>query len=169
MIQTTTSLGIEPAPRSKALLSLVSYAFPSDQPASEPENNVNSSREAQTAISKIFLLIFCWLVSTVIGGRCRDVLKGRFYHPLLPEKVQEGLFSGTLIQHPALSGAMDGVPWARGVRSDDGCANNWQHHLSQSAEVHKQGIAPSITIGRMPNQGTFDEDKTHPAISSGAK
>ena len=107
-------------------------------------------------------------MSTGIGGRCRDVLKGRFYHPLLPEKVQEDLFIGTLIQHPALSGAMDGVPWARGVRSDDGCANNWQHHLSQSAEVHQQGMAPSITIGRMPNQGAFDEDKTHPAISSGA-
>ena len=58
---------------------------------------MNISREAQTAISKIFLLIFCWLVSTVIGGRCRDVLKDRFYHPLLPEKVQEGLFTGTLI------------------------------------------------------------------------
>ena len=107
-------------------------------------------------------------MSTGIGGRCRDVLKGRFYHPLLPEKVQEDLFIGTLIQHPALSGAMDGVPWARSVRSDDGCANNWQHHLSQSAEVHQQGMAPSITIGRMPNQEAFDEDKTHSAISSGA-
>ena len=107
-------------------------------------------------------------MSTGIGGRCRDVLKARFYHPLLSEKVQEDLFIGTLIQHPALSGAMDGVPRARGVRSDDGCANNWQHHLSQSAEVHQQGMAPSITIGRMPNQGAFDEDKTHPAISSGA-
>ena len=95
-------------------------------------------------------------------------MKDRFYHPLLPEKVQEDLFIGTLIQHPALSGAMDGFPWARGVRSDDGCANNWQHHLSQSAEVHQQGMAPSITIGRMPNQGAFDEDKTHPAVSSGA-
>ena len=107
-------------------------------------------------------------MSTGIGGRCRGVLKGRFYHPLLPEKVQEDLFIGTLIRSPALSGAMDGVPRARGVRSDDGCANNWQHHLSQSAEVHQQGMAPSITIGRMPNQGAFDEDKTHPAISSGA-
>ena len=107
-------------------------------------------------------------MSTGIGGRCRGVLKGRFYHPLLPEKVQEDLFTDTLIQHPVLSGAMNGVPWARGVRSDDGCENNWQHHLSQSAEVHQQGMAPSITIGRMPNQGAFDEDKTHPAISSGA-
>ena len=55
-IQTTTSPETGQGRRSKGLLSWVSFWLPRNQPAMEPENTVNSRREAHTAINRVFRL-----------------------------------------------------------------------------------------------------------------
>ena len=57
-IQTTTSPETGQRRRPKELLWWVSFSMPWVQPAMEPENRVNSSRETQTAISRVFRLGF---------------------------------------------------------------------------------------------------------------